>query len=71
VFFAARQHAGIAYVSLRSVQNDINEDRLIQLLPEWTPTYPGIALFYPSRRLPSAGLQAFIDHVQAWRKAER
>jgi len=68
---AARQHAGIAYVSLRSVQSDIDDGRLIQLLPEWTPPYPGIALFYPSRRLPSAGLRAFIDHVQAWRKAER
>jgi DNA-binding transcriptional LysR family regulator len=68
---AARQHAGVAYVSLRSVQNDIDDGRLVQLLPEWTPPYPGIALFYPSRRLPSAGLRAFIDHVQAWRKANR
>lgn len=68
---AARQHAGIAYVSLRSVQEDIDSGRLIQLLPEWTPPYPGLALFYPSRRLPSAGLRAFIDHVQAWRRAGR
>ncbi|MFC5757854.1 LysR family transcriptional regulator [Rhizobium sp. GCM10022189] len=68
---AARQHAGIAYVSLRSVQEDIASGRLIQLLPEWTPPYPGIALFYPSRRLPSAGLRAFIDHAQAWRKSPR
>ncbi len=65
---AARQHAGIAYVALRSVQEYIDSGRLVQILPEWTPPYPGIALFYPSRRLPSAGLRAFIDHVQAWRK---
>jgi DNA-binding transcriptional LysR family regulator len=65
---AARQHAGIAYVALRSVQEHLDSGRLIQILPEWTPPYPGIALFYPSRRLPSAGLRAFIDHVQAWRK---
>jgi DNA-binding transcriptional LysR family regulator len=65
---AARQHAGIAYVALRSVQEHIDSGRLVQILPEWTPPYPGIALFYPSRRLPSAGLRAFIDHVQAWRK---
>lgn len=68
---AARQNAGIAYVSLRSVQDDLDDGRLIQLLPDWTPPYPGIALFYPSRRLPSAGLRAFIDHAQAWRKAAR
>jgi len=68
---AARQDAGIAFVSLRSVQEDIDSGRLIQLLPDWTPPYPGIALFYPNRRLPSAGLRAFIDHVHAWRKAHR
>ncbi|MEB2848073.1 LysR family transcriptional regulator [Endobacterium cereale] len=66
---AALQHAGIAYVSLRSVQEDIDSGRLVQLLAEWTPPYPGLALFYPSRKLPSAGLRAFIDHVHAWRKA--
>ncbi|KQS76390.1 LysR family transcriptional regulator [Rhizobium sp. Leaf383] len=68
---AARQHAGIAFVSLRSVREDIEAGRLVQLLPDWTPPYPGIALYYPSRRLPSAGLRAFIDHVHAWRKAHR
>lgn len=65
---AARQHAGIAYVSLRSVRDDIDRGDLVQLLPDWTPPYPGIALFYPSRRLPSAALRAFIDHTIAWRK---
>jgi len=68
---AARQHAGIAYVSLRSVQEDVDCGRLIQLLAEWTPPYPGLALFYPSRKLPSAGLRAFIDHVHGWRRASK
>ncbi len=68
---AARQHAGIAYVSLRSVQEDIDCGRLIQLLAEWTLPYPGLALFYPSRKLPSAGLRAFIDHVHGWRRASK
>ncbi len=65
---AARQHAGIAYVALRSVRDDIDRGHLVQLLPEWTPPYPGIALFYPSRRLPSAALRALIDHTVTWRK---
>jgi DNA-binding transcriptional LysR family regulator len=68
---AARQHGGIAYVSLRSVIEDIEAGRLVQLLADWTPPYPGIALFYPSSRLPSAGLRAFIDHVIAWRKKHK
>nr|WP_259147375.1 LysR family transcriptional regulator [Rhizobium sp. CG4] len=65
---AARQHAGIAYVALRSVRDDIDRGDLLQLLPEWTPPYPGIALFYPSRKLPSAALRAFIDHTITWRR---
>ncbi len=68
---AARRHGGIAYVSLRSVEEDLAKGTLVQLLAEWTPPYPGICLYYPSRRLPSAGLRAFIDHAIAWRKAQR
>jgi len=66
---AARRHAGIAYVSLREVELDLENGALIQLLAEWTPPYPGLALYYPSRRLPSASLRAFIDHVQIRRKS--
>ena len=65
---AARQHAGIAYVALRAVEHDISSGKLVQLLPEWTPPYPGVCLYYPSRRLPSAGLRAFIDHAFEWRR---
>lgn len=68
---AALRHAGIAYVSLRSVEDDIEAGRLVRLLPEWTPPYPGLSLYYPSRRLPSAALRAFIDHIKTWRRSGR
>ncbi len=68
---AARRDAGIAYVPLRAVEDELADGSLVQLLADWSPPYPGIALFYPSRRLPSAGLRAFIDHAAAWRKAAR
>ncbi|WP_075291991.1 LysR family transcriptional regulator [Pararhizobium arenae] len=68
---AARQHAGIAYASLRAVEQDLATGALIQLLHDWTPPYPGICLYYPSSRLPSAGLRAFIDHAARWRREHR
>ncbi|MEA1647521.1 LysR substrate-binding domain-containing protein [Nitrospirillum sp. BR 11164] len=68
---AARAGAGIAYVSLRDVAADLAAGRLARALADWTPPSPGLALYYPRQRLPSAGLKAFIDHVKAWRAAGR
>jgi DNA-binding transcriptional LysR family regulator len=68
---AARNHAGIAYVSMRTVEDDLTTGRLVQLLPDWSEPYEGLCLYYPNRRLPSAGLRAFIDHVVSWRKRSR
>jgi DNA-binding transcriptional LysR family regulator len=64
---AARAGAGIAYVSLRDVAADLAEGRLARVLADWTPPSPGLALYYPRQRLPSAGLKAFIDHAKAAR----
>ena len=34
--------------------------RLVQVLTDWTPPYPGVCLYYPRQRLPSAGLRASV-----------
>ncbi|MDG3438860.1 LysR family transcriptional regulator [Nitrospirillum amazonense] len=68
---AARAGAGIAYVSLRDVAADLAAGRLARALADWTPPSPGLALYYPRQRLPSAGLKAFIDHTKAWRAGGR
>jgi len=65
---AAISGAGIAYVSERSAAEDLASGRLMRMLPEWTPPFPGVCLYYPRQRLPSAGLTAFIDHFQAARR---
>ena len=65
---AARAGAGLAYVSQRSAAEDLASARLMQVLAEWTPPFPGVCLYYPRQRLPSAGLKAFIDHFQAARR---
>lgn len=66
---AARRGAGIAYVPLRSVDEELKLGRLIQLLSGWTPPYPGLSLYYPNRKLPSAGLRAFIRHILEGRRS--
>jgi len=65
---AARDGAGIAYVTEHSVREDLASGRLVRALAEWTPPFPGLCLYYPRQRLPSAGLRAFIAHAQAARR---
>ena len=65
---AARSGAGVAYVNARSAADDLKSGRLVPALAAWTPPFPGICLYYPRQRLPSAGLRAFIDHFQAARR---
>ena len=64
----ARAAAGLAYVTARAAAEDLAAGRLVRVLAEWTPPFPGICLYYPRQRLPSAGLRAFIDRFQAARK---
>ena len=66
---AAREGAGLAYVTAYSAAADLAAGRLVQLLPEWTPPFDGLCLYYPRQRAPSAGLRAFVDHLYATRKS--
>jgi DNA-binding transcriptional LysR family regulator len=65
---AALAGAGLAFVSARTAMAEIETGQLRQVLAEWTPPFPGLSLYYPRQRLPSAGLRAFIDHFQAARR---
>lgn len=65
---AAVAGAGLAFVSARTAAADLESGRLRQVLADWTPPFPGLCLYYPRQRLPSAGLRAFIAHFQRARK---
>jgi len=65
---AAAAGAGLAYVSARTAAAELESGRLQQVLQDWTPPFPGLCLYYPRQRLPSAGLRAFIAHFQKVRK---
>lgn len=59
---------GLGYLSEWDVADDLRAGRLVQLLADWTPPYPGICLYYPGRRHVPAGLRAFIDLIQERRR---
>ncbi len=61
---AVRAGIGIGYLGELHVSADLASGRLVPLLQEWSPSYPGICLYYPSRRHVPAGLRAFIDLVR-------
>jgi DNA-binding transcriptional LysR family regulator len=47
---AALAGFGLAYVSEDSVQAHLSDGRLVRVLADWCPAYPGYHLYYPSRR---------------------
>ena len=51
---------GIGFFFEQDVIADINDGTVIRLLEDWTPPFPGLCLYYPGRRHPSAGLAAFL-----------
>ena len=60
---------GIAYVYEGYVCEHLQSGRLVQLLPDWTPVYAGLCLYYPRQRHITAALRAFIDLAKEAREA--
>ena len=56
-----RAGLGLAYVGEWMVTDDITSGRLVEVLSEWTPSYPGYCLYHPRRRHMAASLRAFVD----------
>jgi DNA-binding transcriptional LysR family regulator len=61
---AALAGFGLAYVPEDTVQEHIADGRLMRVLEDWCPAYPGYHLYYPSRRQPTP---AFVLLVEALR----
>ena len=58
---AVLEGAGIGCFLEQDVVEDIAAGRLVRLLNDWPPPFPGLCIYYPGRRNPSAGLAAFLE----------
>jgi len=61
---AALAGFGLAYLSTWWAEKDVAAGRLVQMLDDWTPGFPGLCLYYPGRRHVPAGLRALIDLIR-------
>ncbi|MDQ0436515.1 DNA-binding transcriptional LysR family regulator [Kaistia dalseonensis] len=63
---AALAGRGIAHVFDGYSKPHVLNGGLVELLSDWSPTLPHWFLYYPSRRLPSAAMRAFLDYVRSY-----
>ncbi|MDR6950775.1 DNA-binding transcriptional LysR family regulator [Ancylobacter sp. 3268] len=61
---AALAGTGIAHVLDDYAKPHVLSGRLVELLSDWSPILPHWFLYYPSRRLPSAAMRAFLDYMK-------
>lgn len=64
---AVLQGDGLGYLFEDQVRDEIETGKLVRVLDDWCPYYPGFFLYYPSRRQLPTALRAFIDFVKAER----
>jgi DNA-binding transcriptional LysR family regulator len=61
---AALDGAGIAFTFEEQVAPLLAKRRLVRVLGDWCPPFPGYFLYYPSRRHQPPGLSALIDALR-------
>ncbi|HWH42728.1 MAG TPA: LysR family transcriptional regulator [Usitatibacter sp.] len=55
---------GLGYVMEERALPYLQSGRLVRVLDDWTPPFPGFYLYYPGRKQASAALAAFIDAIR-------
>jgi DNA-binding transcriptional LysR family regulator len=61
---AALDGLGLAYVPEDVAKPHLENGRLIRVLEEWSPPWPGYHLYYPSRRQSSAAFALLVDALR-------
>lgn len=61
---AALDGLGLAYVPLDTVQPHLDSGRLVAVLPDWWPTFPGYHLYYANRRQLAPALALVIEALR-------
>ncbi|QND34636.1 LysR family transcriptional regulator (plasmid) [Sinorhizobium meliloti] len=61
---AALDGFGLTYVHEDVVREYLKNGRLVQVLDDWTPPFPGYHLYYPSRRHPSPAFTLLVEALK-------
>ena len=61
---AALAGFGLAYLPEDSAQAHLADGRLIRVLADWCPPYPGYHLYYPSRRQPTPAFALLVNALR-------
>jgi DNA-binding transcriptional LysR family regulator len=61
---AALAGFGLAYLPESQVRAHLADGRLIRVLADWCPPFPGYHLYYPSRRQPTPAFALLVDALR-------
>lgn len=61
---AALAGIGLAYLPEDQVRAHLAEGRLVQVLADWCPPFPGYHLYYPSRRQPTSAFTVLVEALR-------
>jgi DNA-binding transcriptional LysR family regulator len=65
---AALNGFGLAYLPEDQVTAHIGKGRLVRVLADWCPSFPGYHLYYPSRRQPTPAFALLVEAVRYRRR---
>lgn len=68
---AALEGLGIAFLPEDEFAPHLDEGRLVRVLSDWCPPFPGYQLYYPSRRQPSPAFSLVLDALRVAKKLTR
>lgn len=61
---AALAGAGLACVGYSLAKPYLDKNKLVRVLEDWTPAFPGLRLYYPGHRHVPAGLRALVGVIR-------
>lgn len=64
VLQGALQGLGLAFVAEHDADCYLREGKLLRVLQDWCPPFPGFFMYYPSRRQQTAALTALVDTLR-------
>ena len=63
---AALAGLDLAYLPEDPAAPHLAEGRLVRVLADWCPPFPGYHLYYPSRRQPTPAFTLLVEALRHW-----